>query len=233
MIILENIRKTYRLNENVVPILKDISLKISAGEFIAIMGPSGSGKSTLLHILGMLDRANSGQYKFFGKTVNTCSDNELAQMRNSEIGFVFQMFNLMPRVTAWENAALSLIYQGLTKKRRRKMALEALDNVGLGAYSDYLPSQLSGGMQQRVAIARALVNNPNIIFADEPTGSLDTKSGNEILDIFHRLHEMKKTIVVITHDPAVAQHAKRVIGIKDGEIDYDRLNTVSSQAIVA
>ncbi|MDH5548002.1 MAG: ABC transporter ATP-binding protein [Gammaproteobacteria bacterium] len=222
MISLQDVCKSYALNSDVVPILKNISLDIKAGEYVAIVGPSGSGKSTLLHILGMLDRASSGQYHFFGKDIRACSDDELAEMRRYSIGFVFQMFNLMPRVSAWENAELSLIYQGLTKKRRKAMAMEALENVGLADYANYKPSQMSGGMQQRVAIARALVSNPDVVFADEPTGSLDSKSGQDVLEIFKRLHSMDKTIVVITHDEKVAQHADRVIGIRDGEIEYDR-----------
>lgn len=198
--------------------LKNINLTIAKGEFIAIIGPSGSGKSTLMHILGLLDRPTSGTYEFDGQDVSSLSENELAKIRNRKIGFIFQSFNLLSRTSALDNVALPLVYSGISSKERLKRAKQALENVGLKDKFSSKPNQLSGGQQQRVAIARSLINNPEIILADEPTGNLDTKTSQEIMDIFKKLNKEGRTIILITHEHDIAKQAKKIISIKDGEI---------------
>lgn len=220
LIKLTKVNKIFQLDEEVTfQALKDINLEIKKGEFVAIMGPSGSGKSTLMNILGLLDHPTSGSYRLEGKDAAHLKDDHRAELRNKNIGFVFQSFNLLARTKAFENVALPLIYSGVSKKDRERRAKKSLDSVGLSDKYESKPSQLSGGQQQRVAIARALVTNPDIIFADEPTGNLDSKSGAEILEILRKLNEEGKTIILITHDKNIAENAKRIIRIKDGEIE--------------
>lgn len=220
LIKLTNVNKIFQLDEDLTfQALKDVNFEIERGEFVAIMGPSGSGKSTLMNILGLLDHPTTGSYHLDGSDVAHLKDDHRAELRNKKIGFVFQSFNLLPRTKSYENVALPLIYSGIPKNERNKRAKKSLDTVGLSDKYDSRPSQLSGGQQQRVAIARALVTNPDIIFADEPTGNLDSKSGIEILGILKRLNGEGKTIILITHDHNIASNAKRVIKIKDGEIE--------------
>uniref|UniRef100_UPI003FA3192A ABC transporter ATP-binding protein n=1 Tax=Sporomusa aerivorans TaxID=204936 RepID=UPI003FA3192A len=209
------------MGDTLVAALAGVSLDIREGEFTAIMGPSGSGKSTLMNILGCLDRPTTGSYKLDGQEVATLSDDELASTRNKKIGFVFQNFNLLPRITALDNVALPLVYAGVAAKERKERAAAALASVGLEKRMDHLPNELSGGQRQRVAIARALVNEPTIIMADEPTGALDTKSGDEVMDIFKTLNSYGRTIILVTHEPDIAAHAKRVIHVRDGLIVRD------------
>ncbi|MBI5641638.1 MAG: ABC transporter ATP-binding protein [Nitrospirae bacterium] len=216
MIDLKQIRRSYVLPKITVEVLKGIDLEVSNGDFVAIMGPSGSGKSTLLHIIGCLDRPTSGNYRLDGVDVSTKSDNELAGIRNRHIGFVFQSFNLLPRFSAWKNVELPLLYGGTEPKQRRIRALDILNKIGLGERAEHKPNELSGGEQQRVAIARALVNNPSLLLADEPTGNLDSRSGNEIMGIFERLNSEGVTIILVTHEKDIAARAKRIITIKDG-----------------
>lgn len=218
LIKLKNISKVYKNNFIETKALDNISLTIKKGEFVAIMGPSGSGKSTLLHILGLLDKPTSGQYFFQEKLVSRLTEDELADFRNKEIGFVFQAYNLLPRITALKNVALPLVYAEVGKKEREKIALEKLKEVGLEDKIFHFPNQLSGGQQQRVAIARALVNNPSIILADEPTGNLASSQAYEIMNIFKQLHKKGKTIVLITHEKDIALFAQRIVKIKDGKI---------------
>jgi len=217
----KNIHKKYNLGKVEVEALRGVSLEIEKGEYISIMGPSGSGKSTLMHILGCLDTPTKGEYYFDGKIVSEYSDSELAEIRNRSIGFVFQNFNLLNRLSALNNVALPLVYAGVNKKYRDERAKEVLAKVGLEGRIYHRPNELSGGECQRVAIARALVNNPKILFADEPTGNLDSKTGAEIMEIFNQLHKEGKTIVIVTHDLNIASHAKRIIKIKDGIISED------------
>lgn len=215
---LASVNKIYELNKDLkFQALKNINLNISKGEFIAIIGPSGSGKSTLMHILGLLDRPTSGTYKLDGQDVSMLSENQLAKIRNQKIGFVFQSFNLLPRTSALDNVALPLVYSGVSKAERLRRAKKALQDVGLGEKLFSKPSQLSAGQQQRVAIARSLINNPGIILADEPTGNLDSKTSQEIMDLFKKLNREDKTIILITHEHDIARQAKKVINIKDGE----------------
>ena len=218
MIELTNITKSYEMGEMMVHALRGVDLTINEGEFVAIMGPSGSGKSTLMNVIGCLDIPSGGRYTLDGIDVSQMSDDEQAKVRNQRIGFVFQQFNLLPRTTAEKQVALPLMYGGYGRSVRLERAKEALTSVGLGERIDHKPDELSGGQQQRVAIARALATTPSIILADEPTGALDTQSGNEILNIFKELHAQGMTIVMITHDPEVAEHAERTIWIRDGVI---------------
>lgn len=215
---LQNIYKDYQQEKLVVPVLRDVSLTVEEGEYVAIMGPSGSGKTTLMNIIGCLDRPTSGTYELAGENVLKLKDRELSDLRLKSIGFVFQSFQLMPRESAVENVALPLSYAGVRKKERRDRATKALERVGLGDRVNFRPTQLSGGQKQRVAIARAMVNHPKILLADEPTGALDSKSGEQIMELFDSLNEEGVTIVMITHDPKIAAKAKRIIRIIDGEI---------------
>ena len=215
---LQNIYKDYQQEKLVVPVLKDVSLTVEEGEYVAIMGPSGSGKTTLMNIIGCLDRPTSGTYELAGENVLKLKDRELSDLRLKSIGFVFQSFQLMPRESAVENVALPLSYAGVRKKERRSRATKALERVGLGDRVNFRPTQLSGGQKQRVAIARAMVNHPKILLADEPTGALDSKSGEQIMELFDSLNEEGVTIVMITHDPKIAAKAKRIVRIIDGEI---------------
>lgn len=215
---LQNIYKDYQQEKLVVPVLKDVSLTVEEGEYVAIMGPSGSGKTTLMNIIGCLDRPTSGTYELAGENVLKLKDRELSDLRLKSIGFVFQSFQLMPRESAVENVALPLSYAGVRKKERRSRAMKALERVGLGDRVNFRPTQLSGGQKQRVAIARAMVNHPKILLADEPTGALDSKSGEQIMELFDSLNEEGVTIVMITHDPRIAAKAKRIVRIIDGEI---------------
>ena len=215
---LQNIYKDYQQEKLVVPVLKDVSLTVEEGEYVAIMGPSGSGKTTLMNIIGCLDRPTSGTYELAGENVLKLKDRELSDLRLKSIGFVFQSFQLMPRESAVENVALPLSYAGVRKKERRSRATKALERVGLGDRVNFRPTQLSGGQKQRVAIARAMVNHPKILLADEPTGALDSKSGEQNMELFDSLNEEGVTIVMITHDPRIAAKAKRIVRIIDGEI---------------
>lgn len=215
---LQNIFKDYQQDKLVVPVLKDICLTVEEGEYVAIMGPSGSGKTTLMNIIGCLDKPTSGMYELAGENVSKLKDRELSDLRLKSIGFVFQSFHLMPRESAAENVALPLSYAGVRKKERKLRATKALERVGLGDRVNFKPTQLSGGQKQRVAIARAMVNNPKILLADEPTGALDSKSGEQIMELFGKLNEEGVTIVMITHDPKIAANAKRIVRIIDGEI---------------
>ena len=215
---LEHIYKDYIQGKLTVPVLKDVSLHVEEGEYVAIMGPSGSGKSTLMNIVGCLDRPTSGTYELAGEDVLSLNENKLADVRLNQIGFVFQNFQLLPRMTALDNVALPLVYAGVRKKARRERAREALIRVGLEERVSFTPTQLSGGQKQRVASARAMVNKPKILLADEPTGALDSKSSAQVMDLFAQLNAEGVTVVMITHDPGIAGHAKRVVDIFDGEI---------------
>lgn len=218
---LSGIRKNYTLGKVSIEVLKGIDLAIYKGEYVALMGPSGSGKSTLMNIIGCLDAPSGGAYYLSGQEVSSMPDNRLADVRNQEIGFVFQQFNLLPRLNALENVALPLVYAGVSKKERLQRAKEVLAKVALADRSGHKPNELSGGQNQRVAIARALVNNPSIILADEPTGNLDSKTSGEIMDIFEVLHAGGNTIVLVTHEEDIAAHAKRIIRLRDGIIESD------------
>src|SRR6478672_974952 len=221
---LENIRKSYFMGSHSLEVLKGVSLDIFKNEYVALMGPSGSGKSTLMNILGCLDTATSGTYILNGNDVSKMSDDELAEIRNKEIGFVFQQFNLLPRLTAAENVALPLVYAGLSKKTRMEMAMDVLDKVSLTDRSHHKPNELSGGQCQRVAIARALVNNPSLILADEPTGNLDTKTSIEIMDIFSAIQAAGNTVVLVTHEEDIANYAHRIVRLRDGVVESDKKN---------
>ncbi|MBE7017523.1 MAG: ABC transporter ATP-binding protein [Ruminococcaceae bacterium] len=213
---LEHIYKNYSRGKNSVPVLKDICLQVEKGEYLAIMGPSGSGKTTLMNLIGCLDVASEGSYLLDGQDIGAMDDNALADIRNKYIGFVFQNFYLLPKMTALDNVALPLLYAGVPQKQRRERAAEALKSVGLEDRMNFMPNQLSGGQCQRVAIARAIVTNPSLLLADEPTGALDTTSGNQIMDIFHSLSENGMTIIMITHEQAVAERANKIYRILDG-----------------
>lgn len=223
MLKLERIEKAYQQGKNTIPVLHDITFHVAHGEFVAIMGPSGSGKSTLMNLIGLLDTPTSGSYFFDGTEVSRCSENMLSQIRNEKIGFVFQNFNLLPRQSALENAALPLLYAGVKPKVRRERAREALEKVGLADRVSFLPTQLSGGQKQRVAIARAMINHPKLLLADEPTGALDTASGEQVMELFHELHKTGVTIVMITHELEIAQHAERILTIRDGRLGEEQV----------
>jgi len=220
MLELENITKVYKAGQTEVPALRGISCRIESGEMVSIVGPSGSGKSTLMNIIGCLDKPTSGKYRLDGIEVDTLNDNQLAEIRNKKIGFVFQSFNLLSRTTALANVELPLIYSGASNRRQR--ALEVLESVGLAHRVTHRPSELAGGEQQRVAIARALVNNPSLILADEPTGNLDTKTSQEIMVIFKKLNEQGMTIILVTHEPDIAAYTQRTIKIRDGQIEASK-----------
>jgi putative ABC transport system ATP-binding protein len=225
---LEEIRKSYFMGKQELQVLKGITLDILRNEYVALMGPSGSGKSTLMNILGCLDSPSMGKYILNGHDVSIMPDNDLADIRNKEIGFVFQQFNLLPRLTALENVALPLVYAGIGKKQRFEMAHEVLRKVDLLDRSHHKPNELSGGQCQRVAIARALVNNPSIILADEPTGNLDTKTSYEIMNIFAKIHDDGNTVVLVTHEEDISNYAKRVIRLRDGLIESDKVKNAAS-----
>jgi putative ABC transport system ATP-binding protein len=225
LIVIKDIGRKYVIGAEVIHALKSVSLDINKGEFVALMGPSGSGKSTLMNILGCLDTPSKGDYILNGTNVSQMSDNELAEVRNKEIGFVFQTFNLLPRSTALDNVALPLIYAGANKEERDRRATAALENVGLEHRVMHKPNELSGGQRQRVAVARALINNPSIILADEPTGNLDTKTSIEIMALLEEIHSKGNTIILVTHEEDIAQHAHRIVRMRDGLIEKDYLNT--------
>jgi putative ABC transport system ATP-binding protein len=218
---IDGVTKLYKMGSEVIRALNGVSLKIHRNEYLAIMGPSGSGKSTLMNMLGCLDTPTAGRYEFNGKNVAHMVDDELAEIRNKEIGFVFQTFNLLPRSNALHNVELPLIYAGVRRTERLELARQSLANVGLGERMFHKPNELSGGQRQRVAIARALVNNPSIILADEPTGNLDSKTGEEIMALFEQLYEQGNTIIVVTHEEDIAHHARRVVRLRDGLIESD------------
>lgn len=219
---LEDIRKSYYMGKQSLQVLKGINLDIHKNEYVALMGPSGSGKSTLMNILGCLDSPTGGRYILNGNDVSKMEDNDLAEIRNKEIGFVFQQFNLLPRLSAVDNVALPLVYAGIPKKRRTEIAMEVLRKVGLEDRSHHKPNELSGGQSQRVAIARALVNSPSLILADEPTGNLDTKTSIEIMDIFGKIQSAGNTVVLVTHEEDIANHAHRIVRLRDGLIESDK-----------
>jgi putative ABC transport system ATP-binding protein len=225
LIHLRDITKIYQMGDLEVRALDGVTLNIQRGEYVAIMGPSGSGKSTLMNVIGCLDTPTSGEYELNGKIVSAMTDDELAQIRNAEIGFVFQTFNLLARTTSLQNVELPLIYGGVHPHQRRAKALGALDSVGLAARADHMPNQLSGGQRQRVAIARALVNEPSLLLADEPTGALDTRTSVEIMALFEELYQKGNTIILVTHEEDIARHAHRIIKLLDGRIKHDEPNT--------
>lgn len=225
LISITEIGKTYRIGSEEIHALRSITLHIEKGEFVALMGPSGSGKSTLMNILGCLDSPTNGEYILNGHKVSAMTDNELAEIRNKEIGFVFQTFNLLPRATALDNVALPLVYAGLRLDERNEKALKTLQDVGLGDRVMHKPNELSGGQRQRVAVARALVNNPSIILADEPTGNLDTKTSIEIMALLEEIHRQGNTIILVTHEEDIAKHAHRIVRMRDGLIELDFANT--------
>jgi putative ABC transport system ATP-binding protein len=224
IIAVKGLIKTYTMGTTQVHALRGVDLEIQANEYLALMGPSGSGKSTLMNLLGCLDTPTSGEYWLNSTNVSTMDDDELAEIRNKEIGFVFQTFNLLPRLSALENVALPLVYAGQSKSARLDRAREVLTEVGLGDRVDHKPNELSGGQRQRVAIARALVNKPSIILADEPTGNLDTKTSIEIMGIFERIHEMGNTVILVTHEPDIAEHCHRMVRLRDGTVEVDQRN---------
>jgi len=222
---IEKLVRNFRLGKQEIKVLKEISFSIQKNEYVALMGPSGSGKSTLMNLLGCLDTPTSGTYVLNNQDVSQLSDDDLAQIRNKEIGFVFQTFNLLPRATALDNVALPLIYAGMSKTKREERAMEVLTEVGLSDRVTHKPNELSGGQRQRVAVARALVNSPSIILADEPTGNLDTKTSHEIMGLLDIIHKAGNTIILVTHEEDIAQHAHRIIRLRDGNIESDELNT--------
>lgn len=221
IISLRDIRKSYYLGKQELPVLKGITLTVKQNEYLALMGPSGSGKSTLMNIIGCLDTPSAGQYILNGKDVSHMEDNELAGIRNTEIGFVFQQFNLLPRFSAWENVALPLVYAGIGKKEREERARQMLDKVGLGDRGHHKPNELSGGQIQRVAVARALINNPSLLLADEPTGNLDSKTSVEIMELFGAIQAQGNTVLLVTHEEDIAAYTNRVVRIRDGIVESD------------
>jgi len=225
LITIKDIGRKYVIGAEIIHALKSVSLTINKGEFVALMGPSGSGKSTLMNILGCLDTPTKGEYILNGINVSHMTENDLAEVRNSEIGFVFQTFNLLPRNSALENVALPLVYAGIGRDERLDRAKKSLENVGLGNRVTHKPNELSGGQRQRVAVARALINNPSIILADEPTGNLDTKTSIEIMGLIEDIHDKGNTIILVTHEEDIAQHAHRIVRMRDGLVEKDYLNT--------
>lgn len=224
VITISNLVKNYYVGEIIVRALRSVSININRNEYVAIMGPSGSGKSTLMNIIGCLDTPTDGEYILNGTDVSKLQDNELAEIRNKEIGFVFQTFNLLPRYTALENVMLPLVYAGETKSERQEKALEVMESVGLTDRMHHKPNELSGGQRQRVAVARALVNKPSIILADEPTGNLDSKTSIDIMNLFENIHNNGNTIILVTHEEDIARHAQRIIRLRDGEVESDKIN---------
>lgn len=220
-----DIAKVYAMDAEEIHALRSVTIQIQRGEYVAFMGPSGSGKSTLMNIVGCLDTPSHGQYILNGQDVSRMSDNQLAEVRNKEIGFIFQSFNLLPRASALDNVALPLIYAGLNKRERNERALEALRSVGLADRASHRPNELSGGQRQRVAIARALVNNPSVLLADEPTGALDSKTSHEIMDLFEALYAKGNTIIMVTHEEDIARYAHRIVRLRDGLVESDEVNT--------
>ncbi len=221
---IEGLSKVYVMGSTEVHALRRIDLQIRTNEYVALMGPSGSGKSTLMNLLGCLDTPTDGRYRLDGSDVSQMTDSELAEVRNRKIGFVFQTFNLLPRLSALENVALPLVYSGISRKQREARSMEVLNEVGLGDRTDHKPNELSGGQRQRVAIARALVNRPAIILADEPTGNLDTKTSIEIMEIFEKIHDAGNTVILVTHEPDISEHAHRIVRLRDGLIETDERN---------
>ena len=232
LIDIQNIKKTYIIGDQMVHALRSVDLKIYKGDYVALMGPSGSGKSTLMNMIGCLDSPTEGKYILNGKDVSDMSDDELAEIRNVEIGFVFQTFNLIPRLSALENVALPLIYAGWSKSKRIERAKHVLESVGLGDRMEHKPNELSGGQRQRVAVARALVNNPSLILADEPTGNLDSKTSIEIMALFEEIHSKGNTIVLVTHEPDIANHTHRIVRLKDGVVESDTINSSPVSALL-
>ncbi|MES2268864.1 MAG: ABC transporter ATP-binding protein [Bacteroidota bacterium] len=224
LIIIKDIGRKYVIGSEIIHAIKSVSLTINKGEFVALMGPSGSGKSTLMNILGCLDTPTKGEYILNGINVSHMTDNDLAEVRNTEIGFVFQTFNLLPRNSALDNVALPLVYAGISKEKRNERARLALENVGLGNRTDHRPNELSGGQRQRVAVARALINDPSIILADEPTGNLDTKTSIEIMGLMEDIHAKGNTIILVTHEEDIAMHAHRIVRMRDGLVENDYMN---------
>lgn len=233
LISIRNLNKTYIMGAEKVEALKDVSIEINKNEYVALMGPSGSGKSTLMNLVGCLDSPTRGEYWLNGIEVSTMHDGELAEVRNKQIGFVFQTFNLLPRLSALENVALPLVYAGYAKEERLEKARKTLESVGLGDRVMHKPNELSGGQRQRVAVARALVNDPAIILADEPTGNLDTKTSYEIMLLFEEIHRRGNTIIVVTHENDIAQHAHRIVRLRDGLVESDEQNTNITSFLVA
>ncbi|MET3979458.1 putative ABC transport system ATP-binding protein [Mucilaginibacter sp. UYP25] len=224
LIIIKDIGRKYVIGAEIIHAIKSVTLNINKGEFVALMGPSGSGKSTLMNILGCLDTPTKGEYILNGINVSHMTDNDLAEVRNTEIGFVFQTFNLLPRNSALDNVALPLVYAGISKEKRNERARQALENVGLGNRTDHRPNELSGGQRQRVAVARALINDPSIILADEPTGNLDTKTSIEIMGLLEDIHAKGNTIILVTHEEDIAMHAHRIVRMRDGLVENDYMN---------
>jgi putative ABC transport system ATP-binding protein len=221
---IKEVTKTYKMGSEIVAALRGVSLEVGNNEYLAIMGPSGSGKSTMMNILGCLDKPSTGSYYLADRDVSKMNDDQLAEVRNQKIGFVFQTFNLLPRADVFHNVELPMVYSGMPSSKRRKLAEEAIEKVGLSDRMNHKPSELSGGQRQRVAIARALVNNPSIILADEPTGNLDSATGEEIMSIFDHLHRQGNTIILVTHENDIAMHAHRIVRLKDGLIESDIIN---------
>ncbi len=224
LISIKNMNKTYIMGSEKVEALKDVSIDIRKNEYVALMGPSGSGKSTLMNLMGCLDSPTRGEYWLNGKEVSTMDDSELAEVRNRDIGFVFQTFNLLPRLSALDNVALPLVYAGVSREERRDKSRKTLESVGLGDRVTHKPNELSGGQRQRVAVARALVNSPAIILADEPTGNLDSKTSNEIMGLFEEIHQKGNTVIIVTHENDIAMYAHRIIRLRDGLVESDEIN---------